>query len=184
LLLFTYTPITPIYIALFILFSGGSGSKKKRSSSSATASPIKNGEDDISGVTSISATTPPRKAPLIRGVVEAGSPNLGSNPSSVKRQRDLRNNKGKSMEDAYYTGEGAIDALFEGLVKLGYTIPVGKYWESFAGGMHLVRQLERRDEVTEVVATDLFSIPENRTDFYKTDLPPDVKAIVTNSSWG
>jgi hypothetical protein len=102
----------------------------------------------------------------------------------VKRNQDLRNNKGKAMEDAYYTGEGAIDALFEGLVKMGYTIPVGKYWESFAGGMHLVRQLERRDEVTEVVATDLFSIPENRTDFYQTDLPPDVKAIVTNSSWG
>jgi hypothetical protein len=136
-------------------------------------------------VTSISTSTPARKAPLIRGVVDVGSPNnLGSNPSNLKRQNELRNNKGKPMEDAYYTGGGAIDALFIGLNKLGYTIPVGKYWEPFAGGLNLVRQLEKKDEVTEVVATDLFSFPDNKTDFYNTDLPPDTKAIVTNSSWG
>jgi hypothetical protein len=162
-----------------------------RQKSSPSPSPIKNGEDDISGVTSISTSTPPRKAPLDRGVVDAGSPiasqqnkNLGSNPSNVKRQQDLRNSEGKPMEDAYYTGGGAIDALFIGLNKLGYTIPVGKYWEPFAGGLNLVRQLEKKDEVTEVVATDLFSFPDNKTDFYNTDLPPDTKAIVTNSSWG
>jgi hypothetical protein len=161
---------------------------------SPVGSATKNGDDDVSAITTTVAVTPGRNPPKDRTGGETPNSstkgkNMGSNKPDTARQLFLRDSEGGPVEDDYYTKSSfAVKALFHFLAEHPDEFPLPEEGvnvaEPFAGAGNLAREIEKQKSVNKVFQSDLFSIEGEHTDFFKADLHEGTDIIITNSSWG